>query len=158
MTLLAKAETPRLFCRACGPDRSARPVKRSFHCFCQRQKSAVDAKALAEIANPLLDLESMPAGAWRPVNMAESAAIRLAKLARLLPAVVTAPVDPEQLEMLSKAQNLLVLQSESINGYEDASAATLRQVSEARVPLKMPRTQRLSRFVRKMVVRNIWRL
>ncbi|RUM88937.1 MAG: gamma carbonic anhydrase family protein [Thermovibrio sp.] len=38
--------------------------------------------------------------------------------------------------MLSKAQNLLVLQSESINGYEDASAATLRQVSEARVPLE----------------------
>ncbi|RCK40864.1 GTP cyclohydrolase II [Thalassospira xiamenensis] len=107
-----------------------------FIAFVSAKKSAVDAKALAEIANPLLDLESMPTGAWRPVNMAESAAIRLAKLARLLPAVVTAPVDPEQLEMLSKAQNLLVLQSESINGYEDASAATLRQVSEARVPLE----------------------
>ena len=68
--------------------------------------------------------------------MAETAAIRLAKLARLLPAVVTVPVGADQLENLARAQNLLVLQSESINGYEDASAASLREVSQARVPLE----------------------
>ena len=34
-----------------------------FIAFVSAKKSAVHAKALAEIANPLLDLESMPAGA-----------------------------------------------------------------------------------------------
>ncbi|WP_417814981.1 GTP cyclohydrolase II [Thalassospira alkalitolerans] len=111
-----------------------------FIAFVSAEKSGVTAQSLAEIANPLLDLDAMPsgvpAGIWRPINMAENAAIRLAKLARLLPAVVTAPVTPEQLETLARGQNLLVLQSESINGYENASAATLRPVSEARVPLE----------------------
>lgn len=107
-----------------------------FVAFVSADRSSVDANRLGEIANPLLDLDALPKGEWRPVSMAENAAIRLAKLARLLPAVVTVPVSADQLETLARAQNLLVLQSESINGYENASAASLRQVSEARVPLE----------------------
>ncbi|AXO16668.1 GTP cyclohydrolase II [Thalassospira indica] len=107
-----------------------------FVAFVSDGQSDVDANRLGEIANPLLDLDALPAGEWRPISMAENAAIRLAKLARLLPAVVTVPVSADQLETLARAQNLLVLQSESINGYENASAASLRQVSEARVPLE----------------------
>lgn len=107
-----------------------------FIAFVSAARSAIDAGRLGEIANPLLDLDAVPDGAWRPVLMAESAAIRLAKLARLLPAVVTVAVAPDQLEHLARAQNLLVLPSESINGYENASAASLRQVSQARVPLE----------------------
>ncbi|WP_412559192.1 GTP cyclohydrolase II [Thalassospira sp. MIT1370] len=107
-----------------------------FIAFVSAERSAINADRLGEIANPLLDLEKLPTGDWRPVSMAESAAIRLAKLARLLPAVVTVRVGADQLENLARAQNLLVLQSDSINGYENASAASLRQVSEARVPLE----------------------
>ncbi|MEE3045564.1 MAG: GTP cyclohydrolase II [Pseudomonadota bacterium] len=107
-----------------------------FIAFVSADRSAINADRLGEIANPLLDLEKLPTGDWRPVSMAESAAIRLAKLARLLPAVVTVRVGADQLENLARAQNLLVLQSDSINGYENASAASLRQVSEARVPLE----------------------
>tara|TARA_Y100000782_G_scaffold55412_1_gene61492 strand:- start:10103 stop:11266 length:1164 start_codon:yes stop_codon:yes gene_type:complete len=107
-----------------------------FIAFVSATQSGVDANRLGEIANPLLDLDALPDGDWRPISMAEHAAIRLAKLARLLPAVVTVPVSADQLETLARAQNLLVLQSESINGYENASAASLRQVSEARVPLE----------------------
>ncbi|MHC8491518.1 GTP cyclohydrolase II [Thalassospira sp. SM2505] len=114
--------------RACKDD--------PFIAFVSADRSGINADRLGEIANPLLDLDALPKGDWRPVSMAESAAIRLAKLARLLPAVVTVPVAPDQLENLARAQNLLVLQSESINGYENASAASLREVSQARVPLE----------------------
>eukprot|EP00003_Mantamonas_plastica_P028588 TRINITY_DN6563_c0_g1_i1.p1 TRINITY_DN6563_c0_g1~~TRINITY_DN6563_c0_g1_i1.p1 ORF type:complete len:386 (+),score=51.15 TRINITY_DN6563_c0_g1_i1:267-1424(+) len=107
-----------------------------FIAFVSNDRADIDADRLGEIANPLLDLEKLPAGDWRAVSMAESAAIRLAKLARLLPAVVTVSVDAGQLENLARGQNLLVLQSDSINGYENASAASLRQVSQARVPLE----------------------
>jgi len=107
-----------------------------FIAFVSNDRTNIDADRLGEIANPLLDLEKLPAGEWRPVTMAESAAIRLAKLARLLPAVVTVSVSANQLENLARAQNLLVLQSDSINGYENASAASLREVSQARVPLE----------------------
>lgn len=107
-----------------------------FIAFVSKKQTDIDAERLAEIANPLLELEKLPEGDWRPVSMAESAAIRLAKLGRLLPAVVTVSVAADQLENLARARNLLVLQSESINGYENASAATLRQVSQARVPLE----------------------
>ncbi|NIY75111.1 GTP cyclohydrolase II [Thalassospira sp. HF15] len=107
-----------------------------FVAFVCGAQSNIDADRLGEIANPLLDLDALPEGEWRPISMAENAAIRLAKLARLLPAVVTVPVSADQLETLARSQNLLVLQSESINGYENASAASLRQVSEARVPLE----------------------
>ncbi|MDG4718574.1 MULTISPECIES: GTP cyclohydrolase II [Thalassospira] len=107
-----------------------------FIAFVSEDRTAIDADRLGQIANPLLDLDALPKGDWRPVSVAESAAIRLAKLARLLPAVVTVAVAADQLESLVRVQNLLVLQSESINGYENASAASLRQVSEARVPLE----------------------
>ena len=108
----------------------------AFIAFVSGNVDDIDAARLGEIANPLLDLDQLPDGDWRSVTMAESAAIRLAKLARLLPAVVTVPIMADQLENLVRAQNLLVLQSDSINGYEDASAATLREVSQARVPLE----------------------
>ena len=108
----------------------------AFIAFVSGNVDDIDAVRLGEIANPLLDLDQLPDGDWRSVTMAESAAIRLAKLARLLPAVVTVPITADQLENLVRAQNLLVLQSDSINGYEDASAATLREVSQARVPLE----------------------
>lgn len=108
----------------------------AFIAFVSGNADDIDAARLGEIANPLLDLDQLPDGDWRSVTMAESAAIRLAKLARLLPAVVTVPITADQLENLVRAQNLLVLQSDSINGYEDASAATLREVSQARVPLE----------------------
>lgn len=114
--------------RACKDD--------AFIAFVSQSQSDINADRLGEIANPLLDLDKLPNGDWRPVSMAETAAIRLAKLARLLPAVVTVAVGADQLENLARGQNLLVLQSDSINGYENASAASLRQVSEARVPLE----------------------
>ncbi|MCC9621178.1 GTP cyclohydrolase II [Thalassospira sp. MA62] len=104
--------------------------------FTSGDKTALDAARLGEIANPLLDLKDMPDGEWRSISMAENAAIRLAKLARLLPAVVTVALGADQMESLALSQNLLVLQADSINGYENASAASLRQVSQAQVPLE----------------------
>ena len=73
----------------------------SFVAFVSKRQSEIDAARLGEIANPLLDLDQLPAGDWRAVSMAETAAIRLAKLARLLPAVVTVPVGADQLDRKS---------------------------------------------------------
>ncbi|WP_417827393.1 GTP cyclohydrolase II [Thalassospira sp.] len=108
----------------------------AFVGFVAKNPAEIDADRLGQIANPLLELDGLPDGDWRAINMAESAAIRLSKLARLLPAVVSVPVDADQIDALAAAQNLLILPSEHINGYENASAASLRQVSQARVPLE----------------------
>ncbi|MBC08298.1 MAG: GTP cyclohydrolase, partial [Thalassospira sp.] len=45
-----------------------------FIAFVSATQSGVDADRLGEIANPLLDLDALPDGDWRPISMAEHAA------------------------------------------------------------------------------------
>ena len=69
---------------------------------------------------------------------AEIGAIDLAKLARLLPAVVVAAVPAERLGYLpswAESESLLIVELESIHQYRDAEARTLQRVGEAAVPL-----------------------
>lgn len=69
---------------------------------------------------------------------AEIGAIELAKLARLLPAVVVAAVPAERLNYLpawAESESLLVVELDSIQQYRDAEARTLQRVGEATVPL-----------------------
>jgi len=79
----------------------------------------------------LIDPETNP-------GAAETGAIELAKLARLLPAAVVATVPPERLGYLpswAESESLLVVELESIHQYRDAEARTLQRVGEATVPL-----------------------
>ncbi len=66
------------------------------------------------------------------------AAVELTKLARLLPAALTAPLeiaDGVDLMDWAQAKNLLLVDAEQIEDYELNAARSLRPVSQARVPL-----------------------
>ena len=67
-----------------------------------------------------------------------SAAIRLSKLAEMLPAAITVPMGPSSLDRLSGVvanNNLLRVDAEAIAKYPTHSADTLKPVSRARLPL-----------------------
>ena len=64
----------------------------------------------------------------------EDAAIALVKLARLLPAVVSRPLEGDRASLLASGR-LLAVNGEAIAGYRRAAAGNLRRVSEARIPL-----------------------
>ena len=67
------------------------------------------------------------------------AAIELAKLARLLPAVVLGPLtrDPgNKRRDWAREQDMLYVEADDIGAYEDTAARNLQQVAQARVPLE----------------------
>ncbi len=99
------------------------------------------AEAIRDLADPLSD----PPAVTPDLSIAEaaaydcdSAAVSLAKRARLLPAAVTANlVNPEadDLAAWTTRHDLLLVDAGDIFQYEKTAARTLRKVSEARVPL-----------------------
>ena len=86
--------------------------------------------ALRRLADPTLDqdLPEPPAPADPPP--AAAAALALVKLARLLPAVLAAPLADG-----AATDGLLRVPTEDVLGYRGAAAASLRRITEARVPL-----------------------
>ena len=77
-------------------------------------------------------------GASRAPQVAE-AAIELAKIARLLPAVVVGPLsrDPgNKRRDWAREQDLLYVEAAEIASYEETAARTLQQVAQAHVPLE----------------------
>ncbi len=75
-----------------------------------------------------------------------SAAVELTKLARLLPAALTAPVElkPGQAaKAWASGENLLVVKATDIETYQQRAARSLRPVSQARVPLTSAENARI---------------
>jgi len=71
-----------------------------------------------------------------PLKNGESAAIGLAKLARLIPSCITVRIDqPDDLAAWLKSEHLLLVKTSDIFGYEETAARSLRAVSDAQVPL-----------------------
>ncbi|MZR29814.1 GTP cyclohydrolase II [Sneathiella litorea] len=64
------------------------------------------------------------------------AAIKIAKLGRLLPSVVAASIELDQVEAISRKHDLSVVSLEDILAYEDSAALQLRAVASAKVPLQ----------------------
>lgn len=106
----------------------------------------LSAEMIRDLADPLSGLDpAAPAMKSLRLTAAEtaahgcaSAAVGLAKLARLLPAAVTAALaDPESddLAAWTTRHDLLLVDGGDIFQYENTAARTLRAVSEARVPL-----------------------
>ena len=94
------------------------------------------------LADPLSDVPALVEAALEVGEAAayscESAGVLLAKTARLLPAVVAAPIgDPEadDLPNWASRHGLLWVDAGDVFQYDFTSARTLRQVSSARVPL-----------------------
>ena len=102
----------------------------------------LSAETARDLADPLSDLPVPPpfdlTVADAPAFSCDSAAVGLTKLARLLPAAVTATVvDPEadDLAAWTARHKLLLVDAGDVFQYEHTAARRLRPVSEARVPL-----------------------
>lgn len=104
--------------------------------------------ALADPLQPLEDKQSMQytsAGEYS----CDAAAVGLAKIARLLPAVVVADLnesDVDDLAAWTLRHDLLMVDAGDIFQYEHTSARTLTRVSEAAVPLEDAENARVIAF------------
>jgi GTP cyclohydrolase II len=106
--------------------------------------SHFNARLIRSLADPTHDLDNPMRGpfarSWDPVPAAVRAAVKLAKLGQLLPAVVTvaaAEMPGEAIPSVSAAD---------IEAYDEVAAVSLRPVSSARVPLRGAEATRVIAF------------
>ncbi len=97
-------------------------------------KPPLEAGALRAIADPTADLAEPLKGPFQPsresLPSGYAAAVKLAKLAGLLPAVIVAAAEPPPRDATAIAIS-------DIRGYESAVVESLRLVARARVPLEV---------------------
>ncbi|MGD9741537.1 MAG: GTP cyclohydrolase II, partial [Dongiaceae bacterium] len=112
-----------------------------------------DAAALQRLADPTASAEPLDMARLSTASglgtLIAAAAIELAKLARLLPAAVVAPLgagaatDPRRRSLLG---GLLGVAAPDIAAYQNAAALSLHPVGEARVPLEGAEASRVVAF------------
>jgi len=113
---------------------------------------ALDAEMSGRIADPLaeFDTASVTITCHETATYdSESAAVALAKLARLLPAALTAPIavaDADDLAAWSARHDLMLIDSGDVFQYEKTASRSLRRVSEASVPLADAENTRVIAF------------
>ncbi len=107
-------------------------------------------EALASLADPATDLSQPLRGPFEarrePVPEGVLAAIRLAKIARLLPAVLAVTVDDLDASLGALAASVLRTGASDIMAYDVAAACALERVTSARVPLAGAETTRVVAF------------
>ena len=117
--------------------------------------AAAEADELRRLADPAVDLAGVPAAyrfrlsAGGDIAAYAPAAIDLAKLARLLPAVVIGMLPQARAgerQALAAAEDLLSVSVGEVAGYETLAARSLTPVSEARVPLAGAESARIVAF------------
>jgi GTP cyclohydrolase II len=93
---------------------------------------------LRELADPTVvrQVSAAPIGVTRvgPKSLA-SAAIELAKLARLLPAIACFPIAPREGALIARREGIIEVGLDQVFAHRTVLARTLRQVAEANVPL-----------------------
>jgi GTP cyclohydrolase II len=104
-----------------------------------------DAATARGLADPQADLDNPLRGPFNarrdPVPRAALAAVQLAKIARLLPAAVLAPLPSG-----AAAGDMLAVDPAAVLGYEHDTAARLKRVTSARVPLDGAENTRIIAF------------
>ncbi|NQV48525.1 MAG: GTP cyclohydrolase II [Rhodospirillaceae bacterium] len=154
VVLAAEAVTPQALVQVAGlaGDKPALAItarRASVLDLCQSDAAvvvlSVAAEWAAETIHDLADpLSGIAGGALSvtyrdaPAYSCETAAVGLAKLARLLPAAIVADlVDPDadDLNAWAMRHDLLVVDGGDVFQYEHTAARTLKAVSEAKVPL-----------------------
>ncbi len=108
----------------------------------------LDAESILGLVHPLeTPPASLPLSA-SPVDPAsgEGAAIRLAKLARLLPSAVSVPLPVEDAAAWAGRNNLPLVFADDVFEYDRTAARSLRPVSDARVPLAGAEETRIVAF------------
>jgi GTP cyclohydrolase II len=99
----------------------------------------IEARYLRFLADPAeLAVVSGASIAAQPTRRGDTtdAAVELAKLARLLPAVLIAPLSADAAAALASRDSILTLTAAQIVDYQGAAARSLRRVADARVPLE----------------------
>lgn len=104
-----------------------------------------DPEALRGLADPTMSQRVRPLPIEVPLPPLAKAALALAKLARLLPAVLAAPARPAAAEEAARLK-LLSVPAEDVLAYPAAAATSLRRVAEARVPLDQAPDARVIAF------------
>jgi GTP cyclohydrolase II len=115
--------------------------------------AGIDADTVRWLADPTFEVEAAPRTPPDLRAIANdgclAAAIRLSKLAHLLPAAVAASLPGEvfvKLDAFAANSNLLRVGARAIVDYPKLAAATLRPVAEARVPLEAAESARVVGF------------
>ena len=113
----------------------------------------MDAAALRGLADPSLDLDHPMRGPFRRLRdappAAAEAAVRLCKLAGLLPAAIVAPlagIGGDAVADWAGRHDLLAVPAAAVERYETAAAVSLVPVSTARVPLAGAEATRITAF------------
>ncbi len=96
-----------------------------------------------DLAHPLRGPFEARRGPVLPANLA---AVQLAKISRLLPAVMTAPLPSSGAGIEADKEGILTVSAAEIMGYEMAAASSLRRVTAARLPLDGAENARLIAF------------
>ncbi|MDK9721089.1 MAG: GTP cyclohydrolase II [Rhodospirillales bacterium] len=114
---------------------------------------SLDDGADAELVQSLADPLAPKPKSLRPMGLSPAqgsccagAAVRLAKLARLLPAALMAPLPEAQAEALGRSRDLLSVSVADILAYPETAARSMRQVAWARVPLDAELETRIYAF------------
>ena len=140
-------------CLLLAPVRAAallrRPVAPAAEAIAFRTQGLLDPDILRSMADPTLT-QLLP----EPLDTvaapdAATAALALAKLARLLPAAIVAPARSDQVkDAAARADGLGLLRvaAEDVLAYPASAAATLHLVADAQVPLAAARDARLVAF------------
>ncbi len=115
--------------------------------------AGLDAMMIGGLSDPLADSPDSKIAGLRTAAAApfgcESAAVQLAKLARLLPAAIVVPVilpEADDLARWATRHDLLLVDAGDIFQYDNTAGRTLRAVSEARVPLADAENTRIIAF------------
>ena len=96
-------------------------------------------RAAQVLADPTRDMRDPMMGPWQAERQALSgaakAAVKLAKIAELLPAVLEAPIDAKIAERLVKRDGLMRVKVDDILQHEARASTMLSSVARARLPL-----------------------
>jgi GTP cyclohydrolase II len=113
-------------------------------------RSWMDAAILRSLADATHDLQAPLRGPLDRERGATpesvSAGLQLAKLARLLPSVVSVPIDARDVVRWSARHDLLHVSVADIHAYEETAAQEMQIVAGARVPLEDAENVRIQAF------------
>ena len=100
----------------------------------------MDAPLMRALADAVHDLDQPFRGPFTRIKEglppSVSGAIKIAKLARLLPSVLAAPLSIDRVEAVATEHDLSIVSLEDILAFEDTAALKLKSVASARVPLQ----------------------
>jgi len=110
----------------------------------------LDAVSLRDLADATTDLAQPMRGPFhrllRPPSGPERMAVQLAKLARLLPSAVVAPLPPADVGRLAVQEDWLAVDAPAVAAYETQAALQLRPVTMAKLPMEDAEAARVLAF------------